>query len=63
MRIGFVQPDEDLSSGQDAGYLDPAEGVSSEETGLFSWALTVFFHFCIGNGMIAIVRDLIHFFR
>ena len=63
MRIGFVQPDEDLSSGQEAGYLDPAAGVNSEETHWYSWPLTVFLHFCLGQGIIAVVRELIHFFR
>ncbi len=62
MRIGFVHPEENISNGHAAGYLDAAEGASSEATGWSSWAGTVFLHYCTVQGIVAIVRDLVHFF-
>ncbi len=62
MRIGFVQPEENGVNGHEVGYLDPAAGVNSEETHWYSWALTVFLHFCMVNGIINVVRAVIGFF-
>ena len=62
MKIGFIQPEDGIAGEQVIGYAESAEGVDSEETSWSSWARTVFFHFCMVNGMVALVRDLVHFF-
>ena len=62
MKIGFVQPEEVTVDEQVIGYAESSVDMDGEETSWSSWVRTVFLHFCMVNGMIAIVRDLVHFF-
>ena len=62
MKIGFLQPEENIVNGHEVGYVDPVVEASSETTGWSSWAGTVFLHYCMVYGMVGMVRDLVHFF-
>lgn len=62
MKIGFVQPEEEIVDEQEVGFIDPASGAEGEQTDWPSWVATVLIHFCMVYGIIAIVRDVIDFF-
>jgi len=61
LKIGFVQGEDDLAEESEPGYIDPAAGVD-DDSGWVSYATTVFLHYSMVNGMVAIIRDLIDFF-
>ena len=60
MKIGFVQPEEEIVD--DVGFIETALGRGSAEMSWPSWALMIFLHFCIVQVIITFAKELFNFF-
>ena len=62
MKIGFVQPDEEIDDGQEVGFIETALGRGDAEMSRARWALMIFLHFCIVQVIITFATELFQFF-
>ena len=62
MKIGFVQPDDEIGDEQEVGFIATALGRDNAEMTWAHWAVMVFLHFCIVQVILSIVKELFHFF-